>query len=77
VTAALLLGCLNAGVAVLTLILVELFTPDEFAWFSYAPVNEVVVQDPRFPWQYVAVPAALLATNLVAVTACCRRLRPG
>jgi hypothetical protein len=70
---ALLLGVLNAVVAVVALALVEVATPDEFGWFAYAPVDEVVVRDPRFPWHYVAVPLALLVTNALAVPVCLRR----
>ena len=73
ITAALLLGLLNAVVAVVCLSLVDLATPDSFGWFAYAPLNEVVVEDPRFPWEYVALPLALLVTNAVAVTALLRR----
>ncbi len=75
-TAAVLLGILNALVAVVALALVEVATPDEFGWFAYAPLGQVVVRDPRFPWRYVAVPAALLALNAVAVPICLRRRRP-
>lgn len=73
VTGALLLGFLNAAVAVATLALVDLLTPDEFGWFAYAPLNEAVVQDPRFPWHYIAVSLALLVTNLLVVTTYFRR----
>lgn len=69
VTPALLLGCLNAVVAFVTLVAVEAATPDDFGWFAYAPMNEVVVRDPRFPWHYVVVPVALLLMNVVVVTA--------
>jgi hypothetical protein len=74
--AALLLGLLNAVVALVALValaLVELATPDEFGWFAYAPADEVVVRDPRFPWHYVAVPVALVVTNALAVPVCLRR----
>lgn len=47
--------------------LVEVLTPDKFGWLAYAPLNEVVVQDPRFPWRYVVVPMALLVTNVLAL----------
>lgn len=73
--AGLLLGLLNAVVAVAVLVLVELLTPDQFGWFAYAPLDEVVVRDPRFPWQYVAVPLALVATDLVALPAFVRRVQ--
>ena len=74
-TAALLLGVLNAVVAVVALSLVDLATPDTFGWFAYAPLDEVVVEDPRFPWEYVVLPVALVVTNAVAVTALLRRGR--
>lgn len=75
--AGLLLGCLNALVAVLALAAVEAATPDEFGWFAYAPLDEVVIQDPRFPWHYVAVPLALLVANVLAVVAYLRRAEDG
>lgn len=68
-TAALVLGLMNAVVAVVALALVEVATPDNFGWFAYAPVDEVVVKDPRFPWHYVAVPLSLLIANVVVVRA--------
>ncbi len=74
-TAALALGALNAAVAVLALVIVELATPDEFGWYAYAPLDEVV-RDPRFPWHYVVVPLSLLVANVLAVTACLRRALP-
>lgn len=67
------LGVLNAFVALGALALVEALTPDEFGWFAYAPLNEVVVQDPRFPWHYVVVPLALILANVVAVPVLARR----
>ena len=42
---------------------------DEFGWYAYAPLDEVVVKDPRFPWHYVVVPLALLVANVVAFRA--------
>jgi hypothetical protein len=72
-SAALLLGVLNADVAVVALALVEVATPEEFGWFTCAPVDEVVMRDPRFPWQHVAVPVPLLVTNALAVPVCLRR----
>ena len=54
-------------VAVLALALVEIATPDNFGWYAYAPLDEVVVKDPRFPWHYVVVPLALLLTNVAIV----------
>ena len=65
--AGLLLGLLNAFVGAVALALVEVLTPDEFEWFTYAPLNEVVVQHPRFPWRYVVLPLALLITNVLAL----------
>ena len=67
--AGLLLGLLNALVGAAALALVEVLTPDEFGWFAYAPLNEVVVRDPRFPWRYVVVPLALVVTNVLALPA--------
>lgn len=69
IIAGVVLGLLNAVVAAGALALVEVLTPDEFGWFAYAPLDDVVVQDPRFPWRYVAVPLALLVTNALAVPA--------
>ena len=63
--AGLVLGALNAFVALSTLALVEALTPDEFGWFAYAPPNEVV-DDPRLPWHYVVLPLALLVANVLA-----------
>jgi len=54
-------------VAVATLALVDAVTPDDFGWFAYAPLEEAVVPDPRFPWQYVAVPVALLISSMMTV----------
>ncbi len=70
--AGLVLGFVNAVVAAGALALVEVLTPDEFGWFAYAPLNDVVVQDPRFPWRYVVVPLALIVTNVLALPACVR-----
>ena len=67
--AALLLGVLNAAVAVLVMVLVEVATPGSFGWHAYAPLDEVVVRDPRSPWAYIAVPLVLVAANAVAVSA--------
>ena len=71
---ALLLGVLNAVVALLALVLVDLATPDQFGWFAYAPLDESVPQDPRFPWRYVVVPLVLLVTNALAAPVLLRRL---
>lgn len=68
-TAGLLLALLNAVVGAAALVLVEVLTPDEFGWFAYAPLNEVVVQRPRFPWRYAVVPLALVVTNVLVVPA--------
>ena len=73
VVAALVIGALNAVVAVLALVLVELAVPDEFGWYAYAPLN-AAVPDPRFPWRYVAVPVALVLANAMVVPAVVRRL---
>lgn len=66
IVAGLIFGILNALVGAASLALVAVLTPDEFGWFAYAPLNEVVVQDPRFPWQNIVVPLALLVTNVLA-----------
>ena len=71
--AGLALGALNAFVALATLALVEALTPDEFGWFAYAPLNEVVVDDPRFPWHYIVLPLALLIANVLALSVVVRR----
>ena len=63
----LVFGALNAVVAIAALALVSAVTPDNFGWFAYAPLNEAVMRDPRFPWQYVAVPVALIVVNVLAV----------
>jgi hypothetical protein len=68
-TAALVLGLIDAVIAVVALALVEVATPDEFGWYAYAPLDEVVVTDPRFPWHYVVVPLSLLVVNVVVVRA--------
>ncbi len=68
-----LLGVLNAVVAVVALSLVDLATPDTFGWFAYAPLNDVVVEDPRFPWEYVVLPLVLVVTNALAVPLLLRR----
>lgn len=64
-----LLGLMNAAIAVAALALVEVATPDSFGWYAYAPLEEVVVRDPRFPWHYVVVPLSLLLANVVVARA--------
>jgi hypothetical protein len=71
--AGLALGLLNALVALGALASVDALTPDEFGWFAYSPLNEAVVQDPRFPWQYVVVPLALIVANVLALPLLIRR----
>lgn len=72
--AALLLGVLNAVVAVVLLVLVDAATPDDFGWFAYAPLHDgVVLRDPRFPWHYVVVPLVLVAINALVVPLYLRR----
>ena len=73
VIAGLLLGVLNAVVAVGVLASVEVLTPDQFGWYAYAPLDEVLVRDPRVPWEYVAVPLALVATDVAVVLGLARR----
>lgn len=69
----LVFGAVNAVVAITTLALVNALTPDNFGWFAYAPLNEAVPRDPRFPWEYVAVPIALIVVNALAVPFLLRR----
>lgn len=69
----LLLGMLNAAVAVAALAVVEALTPQQFGWFAYAPLDDVVVDDPRFPWSYVAVPLSLILADVMAVGIYLRR----
>lgn len=76
-TAGLTLGALNAVVAIATFAIVEALTPNDFGWFAYAPLNEVVVEDPRFPWHYVVVPLALVVANVLAVPVLVRRAAKG
>jgi hypothetical protein len=73
-TAALVLGSINAMIAVLALVLVEIATPDEFGRYAYAPLDGVIVKDPRFPWHYVVVPPTLIIANVAAVRACLSRV---
>ncbi len=74
--AALVLGVLNAVVAVAALAAVEALTPSQFGWYTYAPLDEVVVRDPRFPRHYVVVPLALVVANALAAPALLRRASP-
>jgi xanthine/uracil permease len=67
-TAALLLGLVNAAVAVLALALVEVATPDEFGWFAMRRSRRRRA-GPRFPWHYVVAPLSLLVANVVVVRA--------
>lgn len=69
VSVALLFGLVNAVIAVVALALVEVATPDDFDWYAYVPLDEVVVNDPRFPWHYVVVPLALFVSNVVVLRA--------
>jgi hypothetical protein len=71
--AGLVLGLLNALLVLALLALVEASTPKEFGWFAYAPLNEVVVRDPRFPWEYVVVPLGLIVANVLAAPLLVRR----
>lgn len=76
-TAAVALGSMNAVIALLALALVDVARPDHFGWYAYAPLDEVVVKDPRFPWHYVVVPLALLGVNVLAVRAYLARAARG
>lgn len=74
--AALALGILNALVGCAALAGVEVATPHEFGWFAYS-AEDVVVQDPSFPWQYVVVPLALVLVNVLAAPFLLRRASSG
>lgn len=76
-TAAVALGLMNAVLAVVALALVEVATPDQFGWYAYAPLDEVVVRDPRFPWHYVVVPVTLLVADVAVVLVWSRRTARG
>lgn len=69
-----LLGLVNAFAAVLVLYVVDAVAGDEeFGWFAYAPLNDVVVTDRPFPWAYVVLPLSLLALNALLVPLMARR----
>ena len=75
----LLFGLLNGVAAAAALYAVHGAAPDEFGWFAYAPLNENAVYDHYgFPWEYVVVPAVLLALNALLLPLAVRRgwLRP-
>lgn len=60
----LLFGLVNGAAAAAALYAVNSAAPSEFGWFAYAPLTENVVYDHYgFPWEYVVVPAVLLALN--------------
>lgn len=69
-----LFGLVNGLAAAAALCAVDAAVPDELSWFAYAPVNENVVQDRYgFPWEYVVVPAVLLALNALLLPPAIRR----
>lgn len=74
--AGLLLGLLNASVALVTLVVVRALTPDTVGWFAYAPLDDAQ-PDSRFPWAYVVVPLALLVADALAVPLLLRLGRTG
>lgn len=60
----LLFGLVDGAAAAAALYAVRGAAPNEFGWFAYAPLKENVVYDYYgFSWEYVVVPAVLLAVN--------------
>ena len=76
VAAGLVLGVLNAVVAAAALRVVAVATPDASGWFAYSPLEGTLARDPRFPWEYVVLPLALLVVNVLAVPWLVRRAGP-
>jgi hypothetical protein len=76
VVVGLLLGLLNGATAAATLYTVyKTATPQDFGWFAYAPLNENAQYDYYygFPWEYVLVPAVLVALNTLLLPLAVRR----
>lgn len=72
----LLLGLLNGVTAAAALYAVwRSAGPQDFGWFAYAPLNEGATIDYYygFPWEYVVVPAVLVALNAVLLPVAVRR----
>jgi heme/copper-type cytochrome/quinol oxidase subunit 1 len=70
----LLFGLVNAVAAAAALFAVNGAAPGEFGWFAYAPLTENVAYDYYgFPWEYVVVPAVLLALNALLLPLFVRR----
>ena len=69
-----LFGVLNGLAAAVSLHVVYRTAPDQFGWFAYAPLQENVVYDSYgFPWEYVVVPAVLVALNALLLPLAARR----
>ena len=71
-----LLGVLNGLAAAAALCTVYRAAPTELGWFAYAPLsdNENVVYDYYgSPWEYVVLPAVLLAVNVMLLPLVVRR----
>ena len=74
VAVGLLVGLVNALAAAGALYGVHKSVPKDFGWFAYAPLNENVAYDYYgFPWEYVVVPAVLLALNALLLPLVVRR----
>lgn len=72
----LLFGLLNGLIAAAALYAVSSAAPTPFGWFAYAPLNEnenVVYDYYGFPWEYVVLPAVLLALNVLLLPLAVRR----
>ena len=68
----LLFGLVNALAAAAALYAVG--SPVDGAWFAYAPLNEDGAYDYYyFPWEYVVVPAVLVALNALLLPLAARR----
>ena len=74
VVVGLLLGLVNGVAAAGVLYGVYKSAPKDFGWFAYAPLNENVEYDYYgFPWEYVIVPAVLVALNALLLPLVVRR----
>jgi hypothetical protein len=67
-------GALNGLAAALTLYTVYRLAPGEtFAYFDYAPPENVTFDRYGFPWEYVVVPVVLLVLNAFLLPLALRR----
>lgn len=70
----LMLGLVNGLAAAGALYAVCKSALKDFGWFAYAPLNENVEYDyDGFPWEYVIVPAVLVALNALLLPLVVRR----